>query len=259
MSWDIVLDLLSKGSSQNLVFLTKINSENELALEIAALANCNGGKIVLGIDNTNGHLLGCDYDKDWILNVAKEFCSPPINVSVTTVPRHNRNIMLIDVPEGDDKPYMVDDVCYVRENKLTRIAKSDEEKNIKGYEGDKKINARQKKALGYVQEHATITNRAYRDQFGVSHKTAHIELTDMVEQDLFKVTGAGRNTSYILINDNQQQTIFSQNITPEERPTDGPSTIRHPLSANSEAEIFNAQADLASEEIELPIINQITV
>jgi ATP-dependent DNA helicase RecG len=59
------------------------------------------------------------------------------------------------------------------------------------------MNTRQKKALNYLTQNGTITNREFRELFGVSHKTAHIELTNLVGKGILTIQGAGRSTSYI--------------------------------------------------------------
>ena len=213
MSWDIILDLIAKGEGQNLTILKGIESPTLLARHVSAFSNSSGGKIVIGLDNINGHLIGSPLSREWLVDVTQSYCSPPVEANITNIPRHDKNLWIIDIKEGDDKPYMVDDICYIREAKITRVAQSDEEKVIKGYVGDKNINARQKKALAYVQENTNITNRAYRDLFGISHKTAHIELTDMVAQDLLQVSGSGRSTSYIFTDREASTLDTPQQIT----------------------------------------------
>jgi len=234
MSWDIILDLLAKGESENLVFLNSLESEATIAREMTALANTSGGKIVIGIDPHNGHLTGARLNRDAILAIARDACSPSLRVTIVEAVRHDKEILLIDVPDGEDKPYAASDGCYIREGNQTRIAEQCEEKKIKGYDGDKKINTRQKKALLYVQEHRLITNREYRELFGISHKTAHLELSDMVVQSLLSVSGSGRSTSYIL--------FAEAELTPHQESFNGMEGREEPLSDNM-AELFNAKVD----------------
>lgn len=58
------------------------------------------------------------------------------------------------------------------------------------------LNARQKKAITYLKNHKKLTNRKFRDLFNVSHKTAHLELTELVDRGLLKRLGNGRSTRY---------------------------------------------------------------
>ncbi|MFA6549370.1 MAG: hypothetical protein WCT39_05545, partial [Candidatus Margulisiibacteriota bacterium] len=63
----------------------------------------------------------------------------------------------------------------------------------------KGLNRRQIRSMQIVAEHGSITNRDYREAFNVSHKTAHIELTLLLEKKLVASEGAGRSTRYILV------------------------------------------------------------
>ncbi|NBV42022.1 hypothetical protein EBR96_04555 [bacterium] len=60
------------------------------------------------------------------------------------------------------------------------------------------LNSRQQKALDYLGTQAVIQNKKYRELFHVSHKTAHIELTDLVNKGALSQRGMGRSTHYIL-------------------------------------------------------------
>jgi len=101
------------------------------------------------------------------------------------------------VPEGVDKPYRSDEICYIRDGNLSRPAKENEEKELTNPWSGKGLNRRQIRALQMMMEHGSITNREYREAFNVSHKTAHLELTMLEDKKLVKSEGAGRATRYI--------------------------------------------------------------
>ena len=60
------------------------------------------------------------------------------------------------------------------------------------------LNKRQRKALKYLKENKSIRNKVYRKLGAVSHKTAHIELTEMLRYGLIRSQGNGRSTHYVL-------------------------------------------------------------
>lgn len=60
------------------------------------------------------------------------------------------------------------------------------------------LNKRQRKALKYLKENKSIKNKIYRKIGAVSHKTAHIELTEMLQYGLIRSQGNGRSTHYVL-------------------------------------------------------------
>ena len=60
------------------------------------------------------------------------------------------------------------------------------------------LNKRQRKALKYLKKNNSIKNKIYRKIGEVSHKTAHIELTEMLQYGLIRSQGSGRSTHYVL-------------------------------------------------------------
>lgn len=60
------------------------------------------------------------------------------------------------------------------------------------------LNVRQKKALEYIKEKDSISNREYRTLYGVSSATAKRELTMLLKARICKSIGKGRNLKYTL-------------------------------------------------------------
>ncbi len=61
------------------------------------------------------------------------------------------------------------------------------------------LNERQVRAVLYVKEKGSITNREYREMFGVSAVIAARDLKDLFEKGIFEKTGkTGRGVRYIL-------------------------------------------------------------
>jgi ATP-dependent DNA helicase RecG len=58
------------------------------------------------------------------------------------------------------------------------------------------LNERQIRAVLYVKERGKITNREYQELYGVSNKTAYLELVGLVEKGIFTIEGTGKKTLY---------------------------------------------------------------
>jgi len=201
MTWEELLALLDQGEGQSVEFEKTVPTEDDIAREMVAFANADGGKIIYGLDDKNKHLVGVELTpnlKENIENVAKKSCSPSINAAVEVFERGDKKIVIITVPEGDDKPFRYDEIVYVRDGSMSRPAKENEVKDLTNPWSGKGLNRRQIRAMQMMSEHGSITNREYREAFNVSHKTAHIELTMLVDKRLVLTEGAGRSTRYIL-------------------------------------------------------------
>jgi len=201
MNWNDIINFLDQGEGQAVEFEKGVPSSDDLARELVAFSNSDGGRIIYGIDDKNKHLVGLEIDDDfadWVKEIAENRCSPIIKPNVEIIEKNTKKIAVITVPEGDDKPYKTDDICYIRDVNISRPAREDEEEDIKSPWSGKDLNKRQKRALQFIHEHGSITNREYREAFSVSHKTAHIELTMMADKKLVVPQGSGRSTCYVL-------------------------------------------------------------
>lgn len=203
MTWEDIMALLDQGEGQAVEFEKSVPSEDDIAREMVAFSNTDGGKIIYGIDDKNKHLVGVEIkDLDdleaLIIRIGRNHCLPAIAPSIEVVEKAGKKILVITVPEGDDRPYRSDEICYIRDGYTTRPAKENEVKELTNPWSGKGLNKRQIRAMHMVAEHGSITNREFREAFSVSHKTAHIELTMLVDKKLVLTEGAGRSTRYIL-------------------------------------------------------------
>lgn len=201
MTWDEIVALLEQGEGQSVEFEKNIPSDDDIARELVAFANADGGKIVYGLDDKSKHLIGAKIEEnleDKIKNIGKTKCSPSVIPQVDITEKADKKIVVLTVAEGEEKPYKTDEICYIRDGNISRPAKENEEKEITNPWGGKGLNKRQLRALQLITEHGSITNREYREAFGISHKTAHLELTLLADKKLVITEGAGRSTRYIL-------------------------------------------------------------
>jgi ATP-dependent DNA helicase RecG len=111
--------LLQKGEGQFVEF--KESLDNSLAKEIVAFSNASGGRILLGINDKN-KVTGVSITnrlKSQIMDIANN-CDPKITVHFEDV----ENILIINVPEGNNKPYQCAKGFFLRlgpnSQKLTR-------------------------------------------------------------------------------------------------------------------------------------------
>jgi len=199
MSWREVIECLSEGEGPNIEFLVSIESSEQLVKYIISFLNSKGGRIVIGIDDKNNHLIGSNITKIFIESLMQKI-EPAIALDIEEIPRiSNKVVIFIRVPEGTAKPYSYRSKYYFKNGKDVNKHTKDEIYNLVGTQQDSKLNNRQTQALAYLELNKQITNRKFRELYSVSHKTAHLELTAMFNKAIIGKTGQGRNTSYILI------------------------------------------------------------
>ena len=125
-----LLDIISRGENQTVEFKAQIEKGNqsEFIETVVAFANTIGGMILIGVDDT-GKLSGFteSIDADRILKWISDWCDPPIGVELRFATLQEKTIAVVDVPEGENKPYVLKDKGpYVRKGATDRSAKRTE-------------------------------------------------------------------------------------------------------------------------------------
>lgn len=113
----IIMDVLQlrerikAGEDSRHQFKKTISSIDNLAVEISAFANSQGGQIIIGIDD-QGQITGLTSEEirklnQWVSNVTTQKVEPPIFVETETFLFDEQPILIISVPRGSHKPYCV--------------------------------------------------------------------------------------------------------------------------------------------------------
>jgi len=286
--------LLAQGDSLTTRFIRRFDTLDPVAIAITAMANTQGGTIILGIDNVNFQLTGSTLRPDF-LDWLSTAISPKVGVTVSEIQRHPHMLHVISVVMGTDKPYVFNGKTYRLDDRNPSAFKPIEEEapirpslpsisppfashpllevSLSQTEGEGMVassvsdypqqvdsgplssfnslldrgqgigilplqspplslntsfskalddmaappvqgtavvantpvgsvhaplNDRQRQALAFIGSAQTIQNKKYRALYSVSHKTAHLELTDMVNKGLIVPRGSGRSTHYVL-------------------------------------------------------------
>jgi hypothetical protein len=109
--------LVLSGESFQLEFKRELTSKREdFALEAAAFANCEGGRILIGVEN-KGEIVGCSIPNPMqtIANILRDWCEPSIDFHYEEISVRGRVVSAITIPPGKEKPYIVkDNGIYVR-------------------------------------------------------------------------------------------------------------------------------------------------
>ncbi len=106
-----ILEIISKGEDFKNQFKLNFESIDKLASEIVAFLNSEGGRILVGITNRR-EIEGLAHSQidslnQWIGNVCRNKIYPPTKVETQTIICEGKNLLVINVPKGDNKPYAV--------------------------------------------------------------------------------------------------------------------------------------------------------
>lgn len=101
--------LIDQGEGYNLEFKERFT--DRIAIGMCAFANANGGRIVLGVAD-DGTITGMQISntlKSQIHDIARKI-DPALNIKLETI----QSVVIIEVPEGSNKPYSTHGKFYIR-------------------------------------------------------------------------------------------------------------------------------------------------
>lgn len=107
MDSEELFERIEKGEDLHTEFKEYLPSNEDLAKEIVAFANTDGGQIIIGVSD-DGEIVGVS-NLDEVLrrvdDVAYNRCEPPVTVLPETVKVGDKVVMVINVPKGEQRPY----------------------------------------------------------------------------------------------------------------------------------------------------------
>ena len=122
-----IKSLIASGEGYNVEFKVSIPSKiKDVTEEICAFANAAGGTLLLGVDDNNV-VQGVAFNnakRSALQNSINEI-SPTLHCEIYTVNVDSKDVVVIEVPSGDNKPYVLSGAIYVRQGpnsqKLTTV------------------------------------------------------------------------------------------------------------------------------------------
>ena len=111
------LELIAQGEGQHVEFKENVPSKvRELSEEVCAFANAEGGFLFLGVTNKNTFTEGFSIDnsKRSSIQDSLDAIQPELESQFYPLTVSGHSIWVIEVPEGDEKPYFASGSVYVR-------------------------------------------------------------------------------------------------------------------------------------------------
>ncbi|ADB38316.1 MULTISPECIES: AlbA family DNA-binding domain-containing protein [Spirosoma] len=114
-------DLIEQGEHTRLEFKRTLSSAHRIARTLAALANTSGGTLLIGVSDS-GKIVGVASEFREMQKVEEatdRLVDPALSISYQTMAPDGRLVLVITIPESDDKPHYVMDesgkrTIYVR-------------------------------------------------------------------------------------------------------------------------------------------------
>ena len=124
-----LLEIIKKGEDSFTEFKEEKVHPDDLAAEIVAFANTEGGKILLGVSDKK-EIKGIskpDMEMQRVENISHNNCEPSLTISIEKVKINKKIILCIYIPKGVERPYRTNrGVYYIRTSSGRRQASREE-------------------------------------------------------------------------------------------------------------------------------------
>ena len=98
------------GETSKMQFKQKFTTQKQIAEEMIAFANSEGGTILFGVEDKTGDIVGLDYDEIQkttreLGNTANEHVRPTIYIRTDVTELNGKMVLVVNVLRGRNKPY----------------------------------------------------------------------------------------------------------------------------------------------------------
>ncbi|MBV9141974.1 MAG: ATP-binding protein [Pseudonocardiales bacterium] len=111
---DELRDRILRWEGPHTDFQEAVGHNSELAKDLVCFANSDGGQLVIGVAKDRS-VLGIS-DTDQLLlkvdDVAFQSCSPPVTVVSEIVRLDGKDVVVLNIPKGDQRPYSTNEGRY---------------------------------------------------------------------------------------------------------------------------------------------------
>lgn len=114
-----LLDLINAGETSKVQFKKelKLKQADDIVAEMVAMSNYEGGIILLGVEDESGNIFGLTFEEiesanNYFFNWATNNIKPAIIIYTETVNANNKNVLVVTIPRGIDKPYCDNNMVY---------------------------------------------------------------------------------------------------------------------------------------------------
>ncbi len=115
-----LLEIIDRNEDGKHQFKADATNAQQLATEMVAFSNSNGGIILIGVNDKDGSLSGLTHTdmgrlNNLISNAASQHVHPPINPQTENIKLEDGLVLVISISEGMNKPYTDNNgVMYVK-------------------------------------------------------------------------------------------------------------------------------------------------
>tara|TARA_R110000796_G_scaffold248027_1_gene374226 strand:+ start:3449 stop:4684 length:1236 start_codon:yes stop_codon:yes gene_type:complete len=130
-----LLEIIANGENSGVEFKRDDLRPEQLAKEIVAMLNFQGGMVLLGVED-DGSVSGVQRDnlEEWVMNIIQSKIHPMLLPFYQEIKLDERKVVVISFPQGISKPYVVRDrgkeEIYIRVGSTSRLATREQQMRL---------------------------------------------------------------------------------------------------------------------------------
>lgn len=197
-------DLIEEGENLQVEFKRKFSTHEKIAREMIAFANTKGGYMIFGVDDDKS-IVGVESEKseaELISEAAKNYCEPPLDVSLDYVQLDGKELVIAGIPESDNKPHRLQDyrneldintaVVCIRVNDKSIIASKEMIRIMRARTGMQElkkysIGPNERYVFNYLEQNEKISVKELAQLTNISERRASRTLVKLVRARLLAI------------------------------------------------------------------------
>lgn len=130
-----LLELIANGENSGVEFKRDDIRPEQMAKEVVAMANFQGGRLLLGVED-DGIISGIQRVnlEEWVMNIMQNKIHPLILPFYEEIKLDDKSVAVISFPQGISKPYVVRDrgkeEIYIRVGSTSRLATREQQMRL---------------------------------------------------------------------------------------------------------------------------------
>lgn len=210
-----IQDLIQEGEHQMLDFKFEISDSRRIARSLAAFANTDGGRLLVGVKD-NGAIAGVRSDEEihMIQAAAEMYCQPKVEYTTEEWEINGKTVLEVIIPKDKDHKHKAPDnqgiyKIFVRVKDENLVADS---VLIKVWKADKfarpakiAFTDTETLLLHYLREHGEITLKEFQELAHISKRKAEAILADFILVGTIILVQTNQNTVFQLVEDPENE------------------------------------------------------
>ncbi|MBR4560473.1 MAG: ATP-binding protein [Bacteroidales bacterium] len=206
-----IQDLIQEGEHQMLDFKFEISDSRRIARSLAAFANTDGGRLLVGVKD-NGAIAGVRSDEEihMIQAAAEMYCQPKVEYTTEEWEINGKTVLEVIIPKDKYHKHKAPDnqgiyKIFVRVKDENLVADS---VLIKVWKADKfarpakiAFTDTETLLLHYLREHGEITLKEFQELAHISKRKAEAILADFILVGTIILVQTSQNTVFRLVED----------------------------------------------------------